>query len=61
MRYGRSADMKPTPLNIIVVGTATIIGAIYIANEVANRVAEQDDEHWREIERMRKKENERGR
>ena len=53
--------MKPTPLNIIITGTATIIGAIYIANEVANRVAERDDEHWREIERMKRQENERGR
>lgn len=41
--------------------TTVAIGAVAILNGLANRSAEQDDEHWREIERMRKKENERGR
>lgn len=44
-----------------IVVTTVAIGAVAILNGIANASAARDDEHWREIERMKRQENERGR
>jgi len=55
--------MKPTVHDVMVMTGAitTLLGTVFVLNDIANRGADKESEHRRELEKLRKKENERGR